>query len=260
MKTKLQGKIALVQVLVVFLVMGIMGYINYNDSKNGIFGKMEEESANILARLSNALAVPMWNYDKQEGAKLLSIELLNEDIIAVAVEQEGELWLAMMDNGEEEASEVASLEELDQEIGDVYMKKEAPVMHGEDELGLLRLYYTDTAAMRELRGEMRQIVFTTVLMGVILTLAISVVLHFMVIKPIKNILRRLRDIAEGEADLTKTIEVLSKDEIGEFVGYFNQFIHSLRELAVNIKESGRKSLVTGHNVQQQSENAGQASE
>jgi methyl-accepting chemotaxis protein len=263
MQMKLQGKIVLVQILVVFVVMGIMGYINYNSAKNKILRELNENSVTVAERLASALSVPMWNFDKQEGAKFLETELADKNIVAISVKagkEKDSLWLAMVEQGEGKYVQVENEEVLKDLAGNIEMTREASVMHGEDELGSAVLHYNYRAVQESLQEEMRSILLTTLIMGAALALVISLVLSFMVVKPIKRIVRRIQDIAEGEADLTKTIEIDSKDEIGEFAGYFNDFIHSLRNLAVNIKDSGRQSLETGKNVAEQTATATKASE
>jgi len=57
---------------------------------------------------------------------------------------------------------------------------------------------------------------------------------------VKNILKvtaSLKDVAEGEGDLTKRIEVSSKDEIGELSQWFNLFIEKLQTMIQDISKS-----------------------
>ncbi len=63
-------------------------------------------------------------------------------------------------------------------------------------------------------------------------------------KPIVNMASVLKDIAEGEGDLTKTIPVASNDEIGEMAKYFNSFIDKLNGIVLNIKGYS-KSIASG---------------
>jgi methyl-accepting chemotaxis protein len=58
-------------------------------------------------------------------------------------------------------------------------------------------------------------------------------------KPIVNMAAVLKDIAEGEGDLTKTVPVSSNDEIGEMAKYFNSFIDKLNGIVLNIKSYSR---------------------
>jgi methyl-accepting chemotaxis protein len=57
-------------------------------------------------------------------------------------------------------------------------------------------------------------------------------------KPIANVADNLRDIAEGEGDLTRTISVNSKDEIGDLAKYFNQTLEKIKNLVISIKKEG----------------------
>ncbi len=48
--------------------------------------------------------------------------------------------------------------------------------------------------------------------------------------PIKGIVEMLKEIAQGEGDLTKRIAVASQDELGELAHWFNQFIGKLQTM------------------------------
>ncbi|MDR0997843.1 MAG: methyl-accepting chemotaxis protein [Treponema sp.] len=54
-------------------------------------------------------------------------------------------------------------------------------------------------------------------------------------KPIINVAHTLRDISEGEGDLTKTVTASSNDEIGDLARYFNETLQKIRGLVVIIK-------------------------
>ncbi|MDR0670237.1 MAG: methyl-accepting chemotaxis protein [Treponema sp.] len=54
-------------------------------------------------------------------------------------------------------------------------------------------------------------------------------------KPIVNVAVTLKDISEGEGDLTKTIEVHSRDEIGDLARYFNMTLEKIRGLVCSIQ-------------------------
>jgi methyl-accepting chemotaxis protein len=58
-----------------------------------------------------------------------------------------------------------------------------------------------------------------------------------ILKRIKATVDRLKDIAEGEGDLTIRIEVKSQDEIGDLAHWFNKFVASLQEIIGIIKEN-----------------------
>ncbi|MDR2583450.1 MAG: methyl-accepting chemotaxis protein [Fibromonadaceae bacterium] len=52
-------------------------------------------------------------------------------------------------------------------------------------------------------------------------------IKMVVMKPINNIVKNLKNISEGEGDLTQRINIHSGDEIGTLVGYFNKLMDTL---------------------------------
>ena len=77
------------------------------------------------------------------------------------------------------------------------------------------------------------IVISLVIICIVIPLAIY--LSRSISKPIVKIAGALEDIAEGEGDLTKVIEINSKDEIGIMAAYFNQTIEKIRNMVMEIK-------------------------
>ncbi|MCW7753079.1 methyl-accepting chemotaxis protein [Desulfobotulus sp. H1] len=52
--------------------------------------------------------------------------------------------------------------------------------------------------------------------------------------PIRKTTRMLQDVAEGEGDLTRKLEVQSRDEIGDMATGFNTFIEKIREIVADV--------------------------
>jgi methyl-accepting chemotaxis protein len=71
--------------------------------------------------------------------------------------------------------------------------------------------------------------------SILITAGIVFLVVTKVSNPIVRVSRTLKDIAEGEGDLTKQIELKSKDEIGDLAYYFNQTLTKIRHLVISIK-------------------------
>ncbi len=56
-------------------------------------------------------------------------------------------------------------------------------------------------------------------------------------KPIKHIAVEMKDISEGDGDLTKVIAVKGKDEIAELTTYFNGFVSGIRDIVTKLSSS-----------------------
>ncbi len=79
--------------------------------------------------------------------------------------------------------------------------------------------------------------------GVIVSIVFGVFAFFLsnsLAEPVIYTTKLLKDIAEGEGDLTKSIDVKSRDEMGELAKWFNMFVGNLRNI---IKELASNSGV-----------------
>jgi methyl-accepting chemotaxis protein len=77
------------------------------------------------------------------------------------------------------------------------------------------------------------LVFAVVVM--ILSGAVSFFIAQAIVKPIIGVTLALKDISEGEGDLTKTIAASVKDEIGDLARYFNLTLKKIRDMVITIK-------------------------
>ncbi|MCK5684471.1 Cache 3/Cache 2 fusion domain-containing protein [bacterium] len=64
----------------------------------------------------------------------------------------------------------------------------------------------------------------------ILSLLLSIVLGHQITKPLVVIKDKIKEISEGEANLTKHLDINTNDEIGLLAKYFNQFMGNLRNI------------------------------
>jgi methyl-accepting chemotaxis protein len=74
-----------------------------------------------------------------------------------------------------------------------------------------------------------------------------------IVHPIITIVNRLKDIAEGEGDLTKRLEVKSKDEIGQVALWFNAFIDNVHVMIKNVAQNADQLNFASTNLAEISE-------
>ncbi|MDR3333332.1 MAG: methyl-accepting chemotaxis protein [Treponema sp.] len=76
----------------------------------------------------------------------------------------------------------------------------------------------------------------SIIIGVIMLLAISAAAFFLsrsITRPITYTMLMLKDVSEG--DLTRTVDVYSKDEMGDLARYFNATLEKIKALIITIK-------------------------
>lgn len=79
------------------------------------------------------------------------------------------------------------------------------------------------------------------IMGAILLavfLAVAMFFANTIAKPVLNATAMLKDVAQGEGDLTRKLSVTSKDEIGEMATWFNTFLDKLRGIIRDVVANG----------------------
>ncbi|WZL72274.1 methyl-accepting chemotaxis protein [Clostridiaceae bacterium 35-E11] len=101
----------------------------------------------------------------------------------------------------------------------------------------------------------------TIIASVLTSVFLGMWLARIISKPIIKTSDMLKDIAEGEGDLTKRLTVYSKDEIGELANNFNLFVDRIQNLVTHIKntahtiaESSEELSATTEEISAQSQN------
>jgi len=100
--------------------------------------------------------------------------------------------------------------------------------------------------MNEIERPIRETTLIAIIFAAIVLVVAAVVTLFFsqsIVKPIKNVTLTLKDISEGEGDLTRRINNNSKDEIGELSRYFNLTLEKIKGLIVVIKNES--SVLSG---------------
>jgi methyl-accepting chemotaxis protein len=96
-----------------------------------------------------------------------------------------------------------------------------------------------TAERGELLSGIERLTILIAGAGLIL-LAIGMVMAILigrsVSRPISVAVRALEDISEGEGDLTRRLDIKSKDELGDLARYFNKMVAKIEELIQVIKD------------------------
>jgi len=90
----------------------------------------------------------------------------------------------------------------------------------------------------ELKAEKTKITINFVV-GTILTLALTLIIGLMASKKVETriqyIITLLKDISEGEGDLTHRISIQSDDELGQIANYYNKFSYKLESIISRVK-------------------------
>ncbi|MEM6394196.1 MAG: methyl-accepting chemotaxis protein, partial [Planctomycetota bacterium] len=75
---------------------------------------------------------------------------------------------------------------------------------------------------------------------VILAIVIALLITRSTVKPLRSVIQRLDDIANGDGDLTQTVDDTRHDELGELGSKFNTFVTQIREVIDNVQQAAHE--------------------
>jgi len=83
---------------------------------------------------------------------------------------------------------------------------------------------------------MRNIIIIIIIAGLIIGIILDISIIRSIIAPIKKLKLRLNDLVQKGGDLTQSIDIKSKDEIGELATSVNQFIDNIRTIIIEVNQ------------------------
>lgn len=89
-------------------------------------------------------------------------------------------------------------------------------------------------------NRMRSYIFSIALAIFMLNVVVMFGLTELLSRPLYKIIERTKDLASGEGDLTRRINIDSTDEFGELAGWFNLLLDKIQQMVLQIKESAVK--------------------
>lgn len=196
----------------------------------------------------------VYNFDADGLINNLKSLLALPDVMVIEVKDaDGKPFVALWkDKGQIVTGQAVGADVV---IDDTKMYSE-DIQYDKKNIGKVQFYYSDELLVQQLleskqklQGEVVKlssdisnnilaakysqiIAFIFVVCSLILTIFFT--LKFIVITRLKNITLNLRNIAEGEGDLTKRLVNTSKDEIGELCSWFNLFVEKIQTIIKDV--------------------------
>ena len=125
-------------------------------------------------------------------------------------------------------------------LGKNYYSAYNPITDTKGEIiGILFIGVPVTESQESINHSIRTLSMAMIIVSfasiLIVTFIIILFSNRLIIKPIKSTAAMLKDISEGEGDLTKKLVVKSRDEIREMCDYFNLTIEKIAKMIAKIK-------------------------
>ena len=98
------------------------------------------------------------------------------------------------------------------------------------------------------------ITFAICLGVALLSFGLSILIQRNIVAPINQVVFALRDIAEGEGDLTRRLTVSTDDELGQLVSWFNTFVEKIHNVVLQFRDTANDLSSSATELSSQSDN------
>jgi len=217
---KIRWKILLPIVGVFFLSFSIfIVFLSFNQgSKKRI--ELENFAKNLTALVATANSAYLWNYDLDGLGRSMSAFQKMKEVVSI------EIFDAL-------GNSIAKLEKEDVK-GNTFTE-EGQIYHEEDLIGTVKIVFTDLSVYEDIKNLRSMLILLGASLFIFMSVMILLFLH-PIITPIKSLVVKLKDIAEGEGDLTKELAVRSNDELGEMAQYFNRSLMKIKKMVLSLRD------------------------
>ena len=103
-----------------------------------------------------------------------------------------------------------------------------------DQSQLAKRLADDAAAVRSRTLRLQSTIYVLVVVGVFLLVGWGLALVRSVSSALNRMIGMVKDLAEGEGDLTRRLEIINHDELGELSGWFNTFLDKVHHIVVQV--------------------------
>jgi methyl-accepting chemotaxis protein-1 (serine sensor receptor) len=117
-------------------------------------------------------------------------------------------------------------------------------------LGRFRQEQATAQVQAEVRriAQLRWLVTGGVVAAFALALGLGTLLAGAIARPLGEAVARLKDVAEGEGDLTRRLTVRGRDEVAELARWFNTFIQRAHDVIVEVRHAADLVSAASHHV------------
>ncbi|QQO11218.1 methyl-accepting chemotaxis protein [Breznakiella homolactica] len=111
-------------------------------------------------------------------------------------------------------------------------------------------------ALNSTKNQLAAIIMAVIIAALAVSIVLSIFLGRWIANPIKKVALHFQDLAEGEADLTKRLDIRRNDEIGHLVRDFNVFLEKLSVIIRDMKTAQGEVKASGQKLNTEVDSAG----
>ncbi len=218
-------------------------------------GNIQAGLSNYLGKLTILVASPVRLQDNVVGFLVGAYLLDNE--FALHVKQMGGVEVAFFDEQGVVGASHADFQgqDLSRQNSEILLgeKPYLPITRELTGTAFNLMIAQDLEEALQARQSLRNLMAILIVAVVAIVLVAAFLFSRALTQPLLVVVDNLREISQGEADLTRTLVVSSNDEVGELAGNFNNFVARLREMVQRLRSAGADISVATEKIRHTSQ-------
>ena len=207
--------------ILVSIVLIAKGVYDYKTVKTSLLVEADKSISLVLERLKLNLPAAIWMDLSEQIVKIGSSELETPYVYGIEIKTlEGEVKYSKQNQGIKGGEKKESLVHIE---------------YGEETIvGDIVISIDQEAINTKTQAALKNIIIGVVLVDVLLVLILFMLTRSIVTNPLKKVILAVTDIAHGDGDLTKRLEIKTQDEMGELAGQINHFFDKTQAMVNTI--------------------------
>lgn len=233
-RQSIQFKMISVPIFINTVILALFAFYNYRSTSLNMTSDLLSTAELTAETISESLILPLWNTDPSQIDKTISSNMKLKTIYAIMV-TEGDDDVIVSGKKRGASWEVVTATE---NVQGEFISSSKEISKEDKRLGKVTVYFTNQFMKKELKESLVKLLGIVFVLDLSLLFTILISVRTIVINPIKKVSEGLKDIAQGEGNLTRRLEIKHNNEVGQLAFWFNTFIQKLQNI---IKEIGRDS-------------------
>jgi len=207
--------------ILISIVLIAKGTYDYKIVKSSLLVEANKSISLALERLKLSLPAAIWMDLSEQIVKIGSSELETPFVYGIEIKTvDGEVKYTKHNEGVKGAEIKQPLVNID---------------YGEETIvGDIVISINQEAIDNKTHAALVQTIIGVVLVDVLLVLILFILTRIIVTDPLKKVIVAVTDIANGDGDLTKRLEINTQDEMGELAQQINQFFNKTQAMVNTI--------------------------
>ncbi|MCW7752971.1 methyl-accepting chemotaxis protein [Desulfobotulus sp. H1] len=220
--------------LLTTLIMTLMGIWQYLDAGRTLRSGLNVDADLAIQRMALTLQDPLYSFDLDQAKAILTSEMQDHRLLALALsDSSGKKNLLLLGRGTGEG--VQTIEALPEE--QEFLRNLA-VRRNDESVGHLTVLMNPDFFHNNLRRIQINTITAILFVNTLLFALMALSLKLLIFSPLQKMIQAIRDLAEGEGDLTRRMSEAKNDELSLAARWINRFISQIHSIMTRIRSNG----------------------